>query len=126
MKRNESQEDYLESILILSEKQDHVRSIDVVNDLGFKKSSVSVAMKLLREKGLIEASPEGYLTLTKEGLKIAESVYERHVILSKCLIALGVSEDVAMEDACRIEHDLSEESFQALKKHLADNESAHK
>ena len=126
MKRNESQEDYLESILILSEKQDHVRSIDVVNDLGFKKSSVSVAMKLLREKGLIEASPEGYLTLTKEGLKIAESVYERHVILSKCLIALGVSEEVALEDACRIEHDLSEESFQALKKHLADNESAHK
>ena len=126
MKRNESQEDYLESILILSEKQDHVRSIDVVNDLGFKKSSVSVAMKLLREKNLIEVSPEGYLTLTAEGLKIAESVYERHKILSKCLMALGVSEEVALEDACRIEHDLSEESFQALKKHLADNESAHK
>ena len=126
MKRNESQEDYLESILILSEKQDHVRSIDVVNDLGFKKSSVSVAMKLLREKNLIEVSPEGYLTLTAEGLKIAESVYERHKILSKCLMALGVSEEVALEDACRIEHDLSEESFQALKKQLADNESAHK
>ncbi|MBO7356959.1 MAG: metal-dependent transcriptional regulator [Lachnospiraceae bacterium] len=126
MKRNESQEDYLESILILSEKQDHVRSIDVVNDLGFKKSSVSVAMKLLREKNLIEVSPEGYLTLTAEGLKIAESVYERHKILSKCLMALGVSEEVALEDACRIEHDLSEESFQALKKHLADNERAHK
>ena len=110
----------------MSEKQDHVRSIDVVNDLGFKKSSVSVAMKLLREKNLIEVSPEGYLTLTAEGLKIAESVYERHKILSKCLMALGVSEEVALEDACRIEHDLSEESFQALKKHLADNESAHK
>jgi len=116
-KSEESMEDYLETILILTKKNGHVRSIDVVGELGFTKASVSVAMKGLREKELITMDEVGYITLTKAGLSIAEKILERHTLLSDWLIRLGVSEDVAKEDACRIEHDISEETFDILKKH---------
>ncbi len=116
-KSEESMEDYLETILILKNKKGKVRSIDIVSELEYTKASVSIAMKGLREKKLIEMDEVGYITLTEEGLKIAERVLERHTLLSDWLIHLGVSEDVAMADACRIEHDLSEETFNALKKH---------
>lgn len=115
-KSEESMEDYLETILLLQKKNGNVRSIDIANELGFTKASVSVAMKSLREKDYISMAETGYITLTQTGQKRAENVYERHTILSNCLIRLGVSKEVAMEDACRIEHDISEETFQALKK----------
>ncbi|MCQ2522469.1 MAG: metal-dependent transcriptional regulator [Lachnospiraceae bacterium] len=115
-KSEESMEDYLETILLLQKKNGNVRSIDIANELGFTKASVSVAMKSLREKDYISVAETGYITLTQTGQKRAENVYERHTILSDCLIRLGVSKEIAMEDACRIEHDISEETFQALKK----------
>lgn len=118
MKRNESSENYLETILLLSKSRPVVRSVDVAEELGFKKSSVSVAMKLLREKNHITVSKEGFITLTKSGKEIAEMIYERHELLSNWLTSLGVPYDIASEDACRIEHDLSQESFDALKRHI--------
>ena len=117
-KIRESAEMYLETILVLSTKKAHVRSVDVVNKLKYKKSSVSVAMKNLREEGLIEMDSDGYLTLTNEGLKIAQSIYERHEFFSKWLIQLGVEDNIALEDACRIEHVISQESFQAIRKYV--------
>ncbi len=117
-KSNESMEDYLETILMLQNSNGHVRSIDIANELNFTKASVSVAMKKLREADYIFVDENGFINLTKTGNKIAESVYERHTILSTLLINLGVSKDVALEDACRIEHDLSEESFNAIKNHI--------
>ena len=116
-KSEESMEDYLETILILKQKNGKVRSIDVVNELGYTKASVSVAMKGLREKSLITMDEVGYITLTDAGLKIAEKTLERHNLISDWLIRLGVSEEVAKEDACRIEHDISAETFEILKKH---------
>ena len=116
-KSEESMEDYLETILILKQKNGKVRSIDVVYELGYTKASVSVAMKGLREKSLITMDEVGYITLTDAGLKIAEKTLERHNLISDWLIRLGVSEEVAKEDACRIEHDISEETFEILKKH---------
>jgi len=116
-KAEESMEDYLETILILKNKKGNVRSIDIVGELGYTKASVSVAMKGLREKNLITMDEVGYITLTKDGIKIAEKILERHTLLSDWLIRLGVSEEVAREDACRIEHDISEETFNILKKH---------
>jgi len=116
-KSEESMEDYLETILILNRKKGKVRSIDIVGELGYTKASVSVAMKGLREKNLITMDEVGYIELTEAGLKKAEKVLERHNLLAECLIKIGVSEKVAMEDACRIEHDISEETFEALKKH---------
>lgn len=116
MKSNESAENYLETILILSHKLPVVRSIDVSVELGFKKSSVSVAMKHLREKGHITVSDAGYITLTETGREIAEMIYERHNFLSGWLISLGVDAKTALEDACRIEHVISKESFAAIKK----------
>ena len=113
MAKSESQEDYLETILILGKKRPVVRSVDIANELGYKKPSVSVAMKNLREKGHITVTNEGYIYLTDSGKEIAEMIYERHRILTACLVALGVPE----EDACRVEHDLSKESFAAIKKH---------
>lgn len=110
-------EDYLETILLLQKKNGHVRSIDIANELHFTKASVSIAMKSMREKGLVTMAETGYLTLTDEGQQRAENVLERHTLLSEWLIRLGVSEAVAKEDACRIEHDISEETFQVLKKH---------
>lgn len=117
-KSDESMEDYLETILLLYQKNGHVRSIDIANELNFTKASVSVAMKSLREKNLITMEETGYINLTKEGLERAESVLERHTFLSNWLIRLGVSEKTATEDACRIEHDISEETFEILKKHF--------
>jgi len=113
----ESAEMYLETILVLSQKQPQVRSIDIVNALNYKKSSVSVAMKKLREKKLIEMDEDGFITLTGEGKKIAETMLERHKLISDWLIQLGVDREIALEDACRIEHVISDESFEAIKKH---------
>ncbi len=118
MRNNESSEDYLETILILSDKKPVVRSVDIANELGFKKSSVSVAMKNLREKGHITVTDEGYIYLTESGRKIAEMIYERHILLSEWLIKLGVSKETALDDACKIEHDLSAESFKAIKEFI--------
>ncbi len=118
MKNTESAENYLETILILSQELPVVRSIDVVAQLGFKKSSVSVAMKNLRAKGYIVVSDSGFITLTEAGKEIADMIYERHNFLSSWLISLGVDEDIALEDACRIEHVISKESFAAIKKHV--------
>ncbi|MBO4901119.1 MAG: metal-dependent transcriptional regulator [Lachnospiraceae bacterium] len=116
MKRNESAEDYLEAILILNKSKPGVRSVDIATHMGFKKPSVSVAMKNLREKGHIEVSEEGFITLTETGREIAEMIYERHQLLSNWLIKLGVEPTVAVEDACAIEHCMSKESFDAIKK----------
>ncbi len=110
-------EDYLETILLLQNRKNKVRSIDIVSELGYTKASVSIAMKGLREKGLITMDEVGYITFTTEGLLLAEKVLERHTLLSDWLISLGVSENTAREDACRIEHDISEETFEILKKH---------
>ena len=118
MKIQESAENYLETILMLSEKQPYVRSIDIATELGFSKPSVSVAMKNLRVNNLILVNDEGHITLTDEGRRIAETIYERHTALSKWLMDLGVSEKTALEDACRIEHDISAESFAAIKEHI--------
>lgn len=114
----ESSENYLETILILSRDGNKVRSIDIANELGFTRPSVSIAMKKLRENHLIEVDNDGYITLTDEGLKIAESMYERHTIISNWLIELGVDEKTAIEDACKMEHVISDQSFLAIKKHL--------
>ena len=114
-KSEESMEDYLETILILQKRNGHVRSIDIANELEFTKASVSVAMKSLREKNFITTTDTGYIALTSSGLKKAENVLERHTLLSDCLIKLGVSEKVAMEDACRMEHVISDETFEILK-----------
>lgn len=118
MRKNESAENYLETIYILSKKLPVVRSVDIATELNFKKPSVSVAMKHLREKELITVSDAGFITLTQEGTAQAEAIYERHTILTKMFVALGVSEEIAAEDACQIEHVLSDESFNAIKKHL--------
>lgn len=118
MKSNESAENYLETILILSGKKPVVRSVDIAEELGFKKSSVSVAMKNLREKELITVRPEGYIYLTDAGKEIAEMIYERHQFISNWLITLGVDPETAVDDACRIEHVISKESFEALKNHI--------
>ena len=115
MKMNESAENYLETILILSKQLPVVRSVDIANELDFKKSSISVAMKNLRTNGYILVSNAGFITLTDSGREIAEKIYERHELLSKWLIALGVDEKTATEDACRMEHYMSTESFQAIK-----------
>lgn len=115
MDPKESSEDYLETILILSKKLPVVRSVDVANELGYKKSSISVAMKKLRERALITMDENGYIRLTDEGLKIAEAVYSRHILFTNWLTELGVDPDIAADDACRIEHIISEESYLAIK-----------
>lgn len=114
----ESQENYIETIFILSKKKPVVRSVDIAKELGYKKPSISIAMKALKEQELITVTEEGYIYLTDEGLKIAKSVYDRHLVLTDLLKSLGVSESVAEEDACRIEHVISEETFKAIKKHF--------
>ena len=120
MHSNESAENYLETILMLSQKLPVVRSVDIANELGFKKSSVSIAMKNLREKEHIIVSDAGFITLTASGRAIAEMIYERHEFLSAFLTKIGVDPEVATEDACRIEHVISPESFAALKAYLSD------
>ena len=117
MATNESSENYLETILMLSKKLPVVRSVDIANELGFKKSSVSIAMKNLREKGNITVTDAGYIYLTESGKQIADMIYERHEFLSSWLVELGVPSDIAAEDACRIEHVISKESFEAIKKY---------
>ena len=118
-KYNESAENYLETILMLSKKLPVVRSVDIATELGFKKSSVSVAMKNLKEKEHITVTDAGFIYLTDSGRRIAEMIYERHEILTSCLKTLGVDAAVAEEDACEIEHVISEESFQAIKDHIS-------
>ncbi len=121
MKIKESAENYLETILLLGKKRPEVRSIDIVNELDYTKPSVSVAMKNLRENGYITMNSEGHISLTDKGRKIAETMYERHKLLSNWLMFLGVDEETAMEDACRIEHVISVKSFEAIKKHANDS-----
>ncbi len=116
---NESAENYLETILILSKSHPVVRSVDIAEELGFKKSSVSVAMKNLREKNHITVTKEGFIYLTESGREIAEMIYERHELLSGWLATLGVDPKVAVEDACRIEHVISKESFEAIKRFVS-------
>ena len=118
MNIHESAEDYLEAILILREQLGMVRSIDIVHHLDYTKPSVSVAMKKLRESNHIQVSPEGYITLTPSGREIAECIYERHQLISSWLIRLGVDPKVAVADACRMEHVISAESFEAIKRHI--------
>lgn len=115
MKMQESPEDYLETILILSEGENSVRSVDIAAHLGFSKPSVSVAMKKLKENGYISMDRYGKVSLTEEGRMIAGKVYERHQVISDWLISIGVSTETALSDACRIEHVISEESFSKLK-----------
>ena len=117
MKIQESAENYLETILVLSKRKPQVRSIDIAHELSFSKPSVSVAMKNLRLNGYINMDHEGYITLTPAGLAIADKIYERHQLLSRWLVALGVNPDTAAEDACRMEHVISSESFEAIKRH---------
>lgn len=121
MQLQESGQMYLETILILSKKGNSVRSIDISEYMSFSKPSVSRAVNLLKDGGYILISKEGYITLTALGREIAEKIYERHTILTKCLIALGVSEETAAEDACKIEHDISDETFSAIKRHVIKN-----
>ena len=116
MKIHESAENYLETILMIKQKKGVVRSIDIANELEFSKPSVSIAMKNLRENGYITVDESGYISLTDSGREIAERMYERHTTLSNWLISLGVNETVAVEDACRIEHVISAESLEAIKK----------
>lgn len=119
MSIHESGENYLETILLLSKKKSEVRSIDIVNELNLSRPSVSRAMSILKNDGLITIDSGGFITLSAEGLEIAERIYERHHIITDVLIRLGVPEEIAAQDACKIEHDLSDESFECIKKHIA-------
>jgi Mn-dependent DtxR family transcriptional regulator len=116
VKIQESAENYLETILILRQRIGQVRSIDIVNEMNFSKPSISYAMKQLRENGYILMDESGYITLTDKGMEIAERIYERHKVLTDYLISLGVDEDTAKGDACRIEHVISPMSFEMIKK----------
>ena len=118
MQIHESAENYLETILVLNNKNGSVRSIDIAMELGFSKPSVSIAMKNLRENGYIAVDDGGCITLLDKGRQIAETIYERHTLLSNWLITLGVDYKIAIEDACRIEHVISAESFHAIKDHV--------
>lgn len=115
----ESEEDYLETILVLMEQLQAVRSIDIAEEIGYSKASISVAMKNLKEKEYIEISKEGYITLTPSGKKIASEIYERHKVITDLLIGLGVNPKTASEEACKIEHDISTETFEAIKRHIS-------
>ncbi|MBP7059382.1 MAG: metal-dependent transcriptional regulator [Lachnospiraceae bacterium] len=121
MEIHESSEDYLEKILMLQKRLGYVHSIDIVNELGFSKPSVSIAMKKLRENGYIEMDRENKITLTESGSKIAKRIYTRHKTLTKFFIHLGVNPKTAEKDACKIEHDISDESFSKIKKYLTTN-----
>ncbi len=123
MAPNESAENYLETILILSRKLPVVRSVDIANELGFKKSSISIAMKNLREKELITVSDAGFINLTEAGREIADMIYERHEFLTSWLTNLGVDPEVAAEDACKMEHVVSKESFQAIKNFVSSTQT---
>ena len=118
MEIHKSAEDYLETILKLQKRNGQVRSIDIVAEMHFSKPSVSVAMKKLRESGHVEMDSAGLLTLTEKGLAVAQRIYERHQVLTRMLTALGVDEDTAAEEACRIEHDISDGTFEKIKAHF--------
>ncbi len=118
MKIKESAENYLEAILMIKKEKGYVRSIDIANKLNFTKPSVSVAMKNFREEGYITVDVDGGITLTEKGLTIAENMYERHQIIAKALMSLGVDEETAYTDSCKIEHDISDQTFNAIKNHM--------
>ena len=120
MKLQESGEMYLETILVLKERFGYVRAVDIAHELNFSKPSVSRAISLLRENGYVTFDPNGMILLTEKGQEVAENIYERHNALCRCLVALGVSEETAEADACRIEHVISEETFTKLKEHLSE------
>ena len=113
-KTHESAEDYLEKILILRERNGNVRSIDIVNEMNYSKPSISIAMKKLRTEGLVEMDPNGYITLTSKGEEIAQRIYKRHRLLKKVLMAIGVEEETAAEEACRIEHDINDDTYDKI------------
>ncbi len=117
MKIRKSSEDYLETMLVMQERHGYIRSIDIATELNVTKPSVSYATKRLRENGYIIMDKEGLITLTEKGLEIAENMYERHRLLTQFFVRLGIDEKIAREDACKIEHDLSDETFQAIKRH---------
>lgn len=123
---NESSEDYLETILLLSKKLPVVRAVDIANEMGFKKSSVSIAMKNLRLREEITVTEAGYIYFTEAGLKHAESIYERHTFLRNMLEEMGVPSEIAEDDACRLEHVISQESFDALKRTFGQTKTAEK
>ena len=118
MRIQESGEMYLETIHILLKEKQYVRSVDVAEHMGYSKPSISRAMGLLKNGGFIEIAPDGAITLTDTGLAVAEKIYERHTLLTQLLMTLGVSEATALEDACKLEHAISDESFEAIKKHI--------
>ena len=120
-KIQESAENYLETILILKNRNGTVRSVDIAAEMGFSKPSVSVAMKNLREQGCVTMGEDGLISLTEKGSHIAESVYERHTLFTQWLVSLGVDEATATQDACRIEHVLSKETFEAIIRHVCNN-----
>ncbi len=117
MKRLESQEDYLEKILQISQKKEVVHAVDIAREMSFSKPSVSIAMNKLKEQGYIEINDKGDISLTQSGLLIAEKTLEKHIILTKMLMYLGVDEKTAMEDACKLEHDISDKAWESIKKH---------
>lgn len=121
---HKSAEDYLESILILQEQYGQVRSIDIVNQLGFSKPSVSIAMKKLRENGYISMAPDGLITLNDSGMEIARRIYHRHTILTELFLRMGVSPENAAADACKVEHDLSEETFSKIEAFVSHGQGA--
>lgn len=121
-----SAEDYLESMIILKEKNGYIRSIDIATFLGVTKPSVSNAMKRLREEGYIEMNRSGFITVTEKGMEIADKIYTRHKKLTDFFVALGVNEEVAEDDACKIEHDLSDETFEAICNHIEKFSKANK
>ncbi|MBE5898766.1 MAG: metal-dependent transcriptional regulator [Lachnospiraceae bacterium] len=117
MKKNQSEEDYLEAILVVKEKKGNVRSIDVVNELNVSKPSVSVAMKKLRSKELITFDDNGYISFTSEGRSIAENIYSKHKLLTDALISIGVDKEEALKEACEIEHIISDQTYECIKKY---------
>lgn len=125
MKIQKSSEDYLEAMLMLKEKHGYIRSVDIASQLGVTKPSVSYATKRLRENGYITMDADGLISLTASGMEIAARIYERHKLLTQLLISLGVSEETAREDACKIEHDLSIETFDAIREHARRYSSTH-
>ena len=123
---HESAEDYLESILILQERLGQVHSIDIANELGFSKPSISIAMKKLRENGYIHMAPDGIITLEDSGMAIASRIYSRHKIITQLFTLLGVSPKIAAEDACKVEHDLNDETFAKIREFVAQKQSCTK
>ena len=119
MKIKESGENYLEAILVLSNNNDHVRAVDICNYFGFSRPTVSAAIKQYKAEGFINVDENNFITLADDGLAIAKKIYEKHQVIAKILMSVGVKDETAYADACKIEHDLSDESFYALKRHFS-------